>query len=349
MSALGFSPATQQQLEKVLVHPRSTRQLKRAQALLWVDEGEPISRVAKRLRVTRQTIYNWIDSIRHRKGSIAVRLEDAPRSGRPRTKSDIADQEVPRLLGTDPRQQGYRATGWTNRLLRDYLYRQYDLKVSSYTIQKAIRRAGYRWKRPRYVLSRRPKTWRQAKGGLKKGLKDRKRTVVLMSDATIITEIPPLRAAYAPIGEQAVVPITGNHAKRVVFGALNIYTGHQELLITSHWEALTWQAFLHQIRNVWRGWHIVLFIDRGSPHTAKNSQALAKNLSIEIRWLPVATPELNAMEALWRDAKDYILANRSTDTIDDSADAFCQYILELTSQQRLQKAGVLSGKFWLTK
>ena len=169
-----------------------------------------------------------------------------------------------------------------------------------------------------------------------------------MSDATIVTETPPLRAAYAPIGEQAVVPITGNHAKRVIFGALNIRSGHSELMITSHWEALTWQTFLHQIRKSWRGWYIVLFIDRGTPHTAEDSQDLAKDLGIEIRWLPVATPELNAMEGIWRHGKDDSLANSPNSTIDDSADAICQYILDLTPQQRLQKAGVLSGKFWLT-
>lgn len=168
-----------------------------------------------------------------------------------------------------------------------------------------------------------------------------------MSDATIVTETPPLRAAYAPIGTQAIVPITGNRTKRVIFGALNVYSGHLELLITTVWEALTWQAFLQQIRWAWRGWHIVLFIDRGSPHTAEDSQDLAKALDIEIRWLPVATPELNALEGLWRNGKDF-LANRSTHTIDESADAFCQYLLALTPHQRLQKAGVLSGKFWLT-
>jgi hypothetical protein len=168
-----------------------------------------------------------------------------------------------------------------------------------------------------------------------------------MSDATIITEVPPLRAAYAPIGAQATVPITGNHARRTIFGAINIGTGHLELLITSVWEALTWQAFLRQIRSAWRGWRIVLFIDRGSPHTAAASRELAMNLGIELRWLPVAVPELNAVEGLWRNGKDQALANRSTDSIDDSADALCHYLLGLSPRQRLKAAGVLSGKFWL--
>lgn len=169
-----------------------------------------------------------------------------------------------------------------------------------------------------------------------------------MGDEMILTEIPPLRAAYAPLGEQAVVPIKGNHAKRMVFGALNISTGHLELLVAYGWDSLTWQIFLKHIRRIWRGWHIVLFIDRGSPHKAQESQNLAKDLAIEVRWLPVATPELNAMEGLWRDGKDNIAANRTVNPIDEAVDDMCRYLLELSPRERLRKAGVLSGRFWLT-
>lgn len=168
-----------------------------------------------------------------------------------------------------------------------------------------------------------------------------------MSDATIVTETPPLRAASAPIGTQAIVPITGNRAQRVLLGALHVDSGPLERLITPVGEALTWQAFLQQIRWAWRGWHSVLCIDRGSPHPAEDSQDVAHALGIAMRWLPIATPELNALEGLWREGKDF-LANRSTHPIDESADARCQYLLALTPHQRLQKAGVCSGKFWLT-
>ena len=349
MERFKLHTSQRRRLEEVVRRPENARQLKRAQALLWVDAGESVGEVAQRLRVTRQSIYTWMERISHRQGGVAGRLLDAPRSGRPRVKSDVVDQVVPGVLGSDPQQYGYCATGWTNVLLRDFLHRQRQVKVSHQTVRKAIKRAGYRWKRPRYVLSRRSKTWRQAKGGLKRGLKGRIRTVILMVDATILTEIPPLRAAYAPIGEQAVVPITGNRAKRVVFGVLNIHTGHLEMLITPHCEGVTFQVFLRQIRSIWRGWHIVLFLDRGSPHRAHQSRNLAKHLAIELRWLPVATPELNAMEPLWEDGKAHVCANRTTHDIDDTADAFCHYLLDLTPQQRLKKAGVLSGNFWLTK
>ena len=97
------------------------------------------------------------------------------------------------------------------------------------------------------------------------------------------------------------------------------------------------------IRSYWRGWQVVVFEDRGAPHTAEQTLELAATLRIELRFLPVATPQLNAMDHLWRHVKQNALANRATETIDRSADAACQYLFDLTPQQRLKKAGVLSS------
>jgi transposase len=168
-----------------------------------------------------------------------------------------------------------------------------------------------------------------------------------MLDETIVTETPPLYARYGPIGGQAEVPISGNRSKRILHGAINIGSGDVSLLVTVEWDAETHQAFLRQIRSHWCGWHIVLFEDRGPAHTAAESRALARVLGIEIRWLPRATPELNAMDQLWKHVKADALANQPTRSIDQSADVACRYVLNLTRRERLRKAGILSGRFWL--
>ena len=165
MGKLSLNPSTRRQLEQIVARPDSARQLKRAQGLLWVAKGESVTSVTNRLGVKRQSFYNWRDNLKQRPGPIRQRLEDAHKSGAPRTKSDLIDEVLPDLLETDPQEKGYRATGWTRRLLTDHFLREHHLEVSSFTLKKAIRRAGYRWKRPRYVLSRRSKHWRQAKGG----------------------------------------------------------------------------------------------------------------------------------------------------------------------------------------
>lgn len=187
------------------------------------------------------------------------------------------------------------------------------------------------------------------KRGLKRGLAERKRTVILMLDETIVCETPPLYSCYGRIGQQVCIPISGTRSKRILHGVLNIYSGDMLLLITDEWVQETHQYFLQMIRAHWRGWHIVLFEDRGSPHTAEDSMKLAATLNIELRFFPRATPELNAMDHLWRHVKRLALADRPTRTIDASALQACQTISHMTPPERLRKAGVLSGHFWLTR
>ena len=170
-----------------------------------------------------------------------------------------------------------------------------------------------------------------------------------MLDETIITETPPLYSAYGHIGEQVRVPITGHRAKRILHGAINVQSGDVALLITEVWVNATHQAFLRLVRSHWRGWNPVLFEDRATQHKSPSSLGLAEELGLEVRLLPRATPELNAMDHLWRHGKSQAVANRPTVSVAESALAVCRYIIGLTPQERLRQAGVLSGNFWLTK
>src|SRR5258708_23254424 len=169
-----------------------------------------------------------------------------------------------------------------------------------------------------------------------------------MLDETIITETPPLYNAYGHIGEQVRVPITGNRAKRILHGAINVKSGDVALLMTEEWVKETHQGFLAMIRSHWRGWNPVLFEDRASQHKSPSSLALAEGLGIEVRLLPRATPELNAMDHLWRHTKREAVGNRPTVSIENSALPACQYIIDLIPRDRLRNAGVLSGRFLLT-
>ena len=168
-----------------------------------------------------------------------------------------------------------------------------------------------------------------------------------MLDETILTETPPLYSCYGRVGEQVRIPITGTRRKRVLHGVINVWSGEVLLLITKDWVQETHQVFLRMIRAHWRGWRIVLFEDRGSPHTAEDSWELAQDLHIEVRLLPPATPELNAMDQLWRRVKGQMVASHVTESIDQTADRVCQYIFDLSPQERLRQAGVLSDHWWL--
>jgi len=118
------------------------------------------------------------------------------------------------------------------------------------------------------------------------------------------------------------------------------------LLITEDWNQDAHEAFLRLVRAHWRGWNLVVFEDRATQQKAARAWA-RECLKIETRFLPRATPELNAMDHLWRHAKRATLGDRATQSIAVSALAACQYLIDLSPHDRLQKAGVLSGQFWL--
>jgi hypothetical protein len=158
---------------------------------------------------------------------------------------------------------------------------------------------------------------------------------------------PKLEAGWALRGEPARVVLCGGNARRVVFGALNIMTGHRLFLSTRRQRAIEFQQFLRRVHWHYRGWRVAMVLDEDSSHTAKASQELAAELSIQLQWLPVRAPELNPLERLWQDAKKRLCVNRQYASIEEQAERFTADLAGLPPQEALIKSGVLSGNFWL--
>ena len=153
-------------LEALATHPLHAGELRRAQALWGRDAGESGQEVARRLRVTRQTIDNGTQRFQvHSTLEVPMRLATGPRTGRPRPVYGIIDPLILEVIDRDPRELGYRSTVWTAPLLAYYLKTQPHISVSRNSVSLAIGRLKRRWKRPRHRVARRPTPWRHAKGG----------------------------------------------------------------------------------------------------------------------------------------------------------------------------------------
>jgi hypothetical protein len=85
MAPLLLSPLQRAELEYLASHDPVGKQRCRAQALLWLDEGESPQQIAEALRTSRRPVYYWVELFLGRDELDSVqRLADAPRSGRPR-------------------------------------------------------------------------------------------------------------------------------------------------------------------------------------------------------------------------------------------------------------------------
>lgn len=164
MVALRLTDRDRVTLGETARHGSDARETRRALALLDLDAGEAPTRVAERYRVSRSTVYEWAARWRDADRPRGERLRDADRSGRPPDTRDAVAEALAGLMPTAPTAHGYRHPAWTTPLLLAHLRRR-GVTASDTTVRRALHALGYRWKRPRFVLSRRAEHWRQAKGG----------------------------------------------------------------------------------------------------------------------------------------------------------------------------------------
>jgi transposase len=166
MEPIHLAPTERRALLEISSTTHDARILRRAQSLLWVDNGEPVEAAARRQNIPRQSIYYWIHRFRDvsENNGVLSRLTDAPRSGRPAKIKGVVEPILENVIDKDPRSFGYAHTNWTADLLVHYLENHHSILCSEDSVRKALHRIGIVWKAPRYRLRRRPLTWRQKKG-----------------------------------------------------------------------------------------------------------------------------------------------------------------------------------------
>ncbi len=157
-------------LREIARNSTNARQVRRAQALLWLHENYSASAVAQRLGISRRTVQRWVGQDRERaEDPVLERIQEGQHTGRLPHQLSLTRKVIERIWQRDPRRYGFRALNWTVPMLRCLIHRRMHIWVSQSTVRRALRRLRYRYKRPRLVLARRSSTWRQAKGGLNAG------------------------------------------------------------------------------------------------------------------------------------------------------------------------------------
>jgi transposase len=142
MALVALNAQERETLQGLLTPLALTNKVRRAQALLWLDDGESAEAVAARLGVSRQTVYNWATRFKERRGQydISTRLADDKRSGRRRTTALTIDPLITAVLGRDPHEFGYCAPRWTPTLLERYLRTVLNITVCRRSVSLALQR-----------------------------------------------------------------------------------------------------------------------------------------------------------------------------------------------------------------
>lgn len=157
---LELTPEQRTALEAAAAHARQTRTWKRYQALLLLADGQRIAQVSSALACGQSTIYHWVDLWRDEG---VAGLAEGRHPGRAHRLDAAAAQYLQALLGSDPQTYGHHATGWTVPLLLGELATM-GWVVADRTLRRTLKRLGYRWKRPQYVLGRPDPAYAEKRG-----------------------------------------------------------------------------------------------------------------------------------------------------------------------------------------
>jgi transposase len=157
---LELTPEQRTDLEQAASTARQTRTWKRYQALLLLADGQSIAQVSTVLTCGQSTIYRWA-AIWRDEG--VTGLAEGPHRGRAHRLDAAADGHLQAVLGSDPQARGHHATGWTVPLLLGEMATA-GWVVHEHTLRRTLKRLGYRWKRPQYVLGRPDPAYEEKKG-----------------------------------------------------------------------------------------------------------------------------------------------------------------------------------------
>lgn len=150
--------------------------------------------------------------------------------------------------------------------------------------------------------------------------------------------------AWSPRGQTPIVRVDPGRRKVGFYGTLDLQTGQEWVLRTERFNAQTTARHLQQLLDAYPDRPILLLWDRARWHQGKPiRELLAANPRLEIMWLPVASPDLNPQEQVWKLTRRAVSHNHLIPKLPDLADKFEQYLNSHTFESSfLERCGYTS-------
>lgn len=306
----------------------------RAYFVLLSSQGYSPPQIGELLGYDPATVRRWLKAY-HDRG--VAGLEDAPRSGRPPQEKHLT-AVVQAQASQPPPNFGYLQACWTVALLVCHLRERFGIQVSTATLRRALKRAGFHWTRPKLVLPRRRDPQADEKRAKLAEALGNPQATVLAEDECDMHLLPVLRAMWQRIGQQRRILTPGQNRKRGVFGALNLRTGEWFYQLTDRKRSVEFIAFMTTLLSAYPVGPIYVIVDNASIHTSKAVRKwLAIHTRLQLVYLPTYSGHrLNPAEKVWRALKDYIAANRCFHSLAELDEAIRRYFAGFTREDALR-------------
>jgi hypothetical protein len=138
---------------------------------------------------------------------------------------------------------------------------------------------------------------------------------------------------WSPRGQTPIVRVDPGRSKEGFYGTLNLKTGQEIVTRSPVFNAETTARHLQQVLDAFPQHPILFFWDRAPWHHGEPIQRLlAANPRLEIIEYPVAAPELNPQEQVWKQTRRAVSHNHLTPKLPQLADNFENHLQSNTFQ-----------------
>jgi transposase len=318
--------------EAIYRNTSSSREIKRAQAILFLNKGRDIQDIQDMTGFSRA----WIFELRrryHRHGLAA--LTDKSK-GRPeelltkRQRDELVDTVKTKIPNDcDPY---YNSDHWTTGLVGEYIKRTYNVQYKSKTsLYLIFRKAEFTYHKPGTVSERRNEQevqkWRnEGKKRVAEAWTDPD-TVILTEDEMHLSTQTTVQKIWLPKGEYPKIEVSRKRAARSIYGFLNIKTGVEHAFKTLWQNMYITAEIITKIRTLYPDKKILLLWDQAGWHKGKEAQrVIREDGNMDTLYFPTAAPDENPQEHVWKNGRAHTTHNRFMQNIDVGTDEFVSYL-----------------------
>lgn len=136
---------------------------------------------------------------------------------------------------------------------------------------------------------------------------------------------------WAPRRQPPVARTHPQRDKTSFYGTLDLVTGREIATESPNMNGAATVEHLTKVLDTYPGRSILLFLDRASWHKGLLvREFLAANPRLEVMYFPVAAPDLNPQEHVWKATRRAISHNHAQRHLPDLADKFAAHLKALT-------------------
>lgn len=227
------------------------RLVKRIHALLYIIDGKDVAEVAAILKLSVQTVYNYVKAFLLRQLDSLV-YRHSP--GRPPKLSVAQRKEVGETIDAGPEAAGYDCGCWSTVLIQDWIFNRFGVEYTPQYVAELLDKMGFSYQRGRFVsdhlgdVAAEQEEWMNETWSEILRLAKAKGAMLLFGDEASFAQWGSLSYTWARKGQQPTVKTSGIRKAYKIMGLIDFpsgaffYKAH-----TGRFNSESYQAFLLEV------------------------------------------------------------------------------------------------------